>query len=471
MDSKYIEIHLTYADSFDAYGAFEANHVRGPEMDQRSLPSPQNPCKSLANRSGRFPEVAQVWPANTWHQPQAPQFMLDEWSDDELPAAEFNEFHIHRRPMATLRRHSKSRANQLKAIQLVYNQQNPAPKLPDRYLCDEYERRATLKVTGQVGQNLRWLIVRRCKSDEMPMELVRAMRPAFGHITRLDWHAYFTCAILSELRAACRNLRVLKVYMQNWMCDQQCRHRSLDFPALEHFHQHNVYNGEGQALLGHFIRFNPQLKHLNISIVEAKVLEAIAMHSATLEHLEIWRKPCAEHNVDGCVRLLSRLPRLRTLILRYSSTHNFADIREQSAPLSLIRQAKVIVVIRNLRAMWRERVDFVPYVHHLVEVSMDADVLSIKIGPNVRRIEMADGRRYLVNVVNTARSHCSWHPSLRDDILDEFNSVSAAFPDASVLDIFELDAACCQYVSVNSGPRVPPSEQADAIHVKGDMHS
>lgn len=101
---------------------------------------------------------------------------------------------------------------------------------------------------------------------------------------------------------------------------------------------------------------------------------------------------------------------------------------------------------------------------------MDGDVLSIKIGPNTRRIEMADGRRYLVIVVNTARSHCSWQPSLRDDILDELHSVSAAFPDDSVLDIFELDDACCQYVSVNSGPR-EPSEQADAIDEMDDIHS
>lgn len=191
MHTKHIDIHLTYEDSFDAYGAFAANHVRRSEMDQSVLPSPQSPHTSLADRPPRFPEVAQVWPAKTWHQPQAPHFMLDEWSDDELPAAEFNEFHINRRPLATHRRHSKSRANELKAIQLDYNQ-SPGPTL-DRYLCDEYEPRATSKVTSQVGGNLRWLIVRRCKTDQMPMELVRAIRPALPHITRLDWHAYLTC--------------------------------------------------------------------------------------------------------------------------------------------------------------------------------------------------------------------------------------------------------------------------------------
>lgn len=72
--------------------------------------------------------------------------------------------------------------------------------------------------------------------------------------------------------------------------------------------------------------------------------------------------------MDGFVRLLSRLPRLQTLIMRYSSTNNVADIREQSAHLLLNTQAKVIVVIRNLRASSRERIDFVPYLHHLVEL-------------------------------------------------------------------------------------------------------
>lgn len=455
-DLHFIEIYLTYENSVDAYEAFKVNHKKFPEIDENPLPSTDADlvvsvkCSVSVERSVRFSEVIQIWPANTWHQPQAPQLILDEWSDDELPEAEVYEFHINRWPLAIHRRHAKSRVRDFKGFLLTYHE-NTSTNI-DQYVCDEYEQRATFKVASQVSANLQSLTVRRNKDREMPMELVYALRPALKHLTRLEWYTSCTCDILDALRTLCPKLQELIVHMQGIVCAQKSQHNSLEFPSLEYFHYHNVYIDEGQTLLRRFVECNPQLKHLSLGITDPKLLEALAEHSVALEHLEIWRRPFAENGVDRILGLLRNLPKLQTLILRYSSTNDLDDVRRQSKQLSRVTQVKVIVVIRNIRASWGGHTDLVPYLHHFVEVLTQNNVLSIKIGPNTRHIQMVDGRRYLVNVVNTRQAIDSWYPNLHDHIVDGMKSISGYFCEDGELDVYDLDDMCCQYVHVNSGP-------------------
>lgn len=446
----------------------------------------------MANRNGIIstPELQQIIPADTWHQPDSYDSLWNTIDPEKCAMMELNDdclleifkyldldalvnmanvctrFHhlldnfffrkvkmhtvfVVHASLSILRQTMKCIGPHLVHLCLRYQNHGATS---GNYLYLEHVERATYKIVQNIGENLKNLTIRMPQGQKPFSKLFELLIPILRKITFLEWDAEFDCGTIERLRDLCPNLETLVLKKRIFTCHNNHEVVDLYFPTLrwvETFQYMSALNLPCQRFFERFIQSNPQLIRLKLTNVNDDLFKIVAQYSKNLEYLEMLQNfdLCGIH-YEPTLYLLSNLEHLKVFVIRVKTTEFLSEVENQIKCLSEMKQLELIVLLRNYSPpIWPP--ERFPFAHHFSDILIESNRMKLRIGDNATTIDFPTGKTTLVNIINSNNPKESSHPTLKRDIRSIFKLSKRYFPECQQKITFE-NSDCYQFIRVSN---------------------